>query len=181
MSTKRRFRKFLSDVLRDWDTGEHNFALGGDYSLEPAYYEWVAPVRIGLRKLVAVIVADEVDDPRLFGHGPALLVGLHFTIADENGDDVYELTVRELDGINDNGDMLHFFHSSQTLGGGFSGVPPVAVPVERIYVWELADGDRGIEILDGWRIRVLAHDDFSTRCSNFHVHFQGMELYEEQR
>ena len=181
MAIPRNFRRFVSDVLRDWNTGEYNMALGGDYSAAPAYYEWVAPVRVGLRQLVLVMegVANDMADPRNFGHGDPLTVGLHFEVADDNGDDVYQLTVQALDGVNTNGDILDFFHEVQEIGGGFAAGG--AVPMRRIYVWHLHDGPRGLEIMEGWSIRVLAHDDFSTRCNTLHVHIFGNEVHEIQR
>jgi hypothetical protein len=157
-------RLFVSDVLRDWVTGDYRFT------------SQTAVERTGLRQLVAVMEGLDLDDPRLFGDGPELDVGLHFEVTDENGNLVYQLTVEALGGINHNGDMLDFFHEFQTIGGGFGAGG--AVPKRRIFVWHLHDGERGVELLPGWRLRVLAHDDFASRVSEFHIHVFGNEVYE---
>lgn len=156
-------RRFISGILYNDKYGTSNMAEN-DHSLDPEYFSFTAPGLLGLRRLVAVMELDVgvVNKWYEFGTGPPLEIGLQLEIV--GGEETqHALTVLSLDGINDNGDMDHFF-IDERRGWGTGHV---------VYVWDLKDGDYGVEMQEGWELRCLVHDDLRSRLDDFHIHFQG--------
>jgi hypothetical protein len=166
--TTYRTRRPISEVLRDSE-GNIDFT-SKDYSVTPDYFFYTAGSRMSISKIFAVLYGN-IQDATQFGTGPALENGLHAEVVNEHGQLMFELTVPDLDGINNNSDFVHFFDSMEVVGA--------KLPKTIRWLWTRPAGDgdaRTVELLPGWTFRVRAADDFTTRCDGFHVHFQGLEL-----
>lgn len=157
-------RRFISSVLSNAKYDTTNMAAN-DHAADPEYFTFVAPGLIGIRRLVAVMEVDVgvINRVTNFGSGAPLEVGLHIEVVGD-GETQHALTVTALGGINDNGDLDHFF-IDERRGWGTGHV---------VWIWELKDGDYGVELQEGWELRALVHDDLTSRCDNFHIHFQAI-------